>query len=80
MGNIRGPVRSDIKMQKAAILGVGEAEAYTSLLLRSQAQAVERGHFSDTGKATLVDLGKKENDEPGAKVTNEWRPGTVTRS
>ena len=80
MGNIRGPVRSDIKMQKAAMLGVGEAEAYTSLLSRSQAQAVGRGHFSDTGKATLVDMGKKENDEPGAKVTNEWRPGTVTRS
>ena len=60
MGNIRGPVRSDIKMQKAAMLGVGEAEAYTSLLSRSQAQAVRRGHFSDTGKATLVDLGKKK--------------------
>ena len=67
-------------MQKAAMLGVGEAEAYTSLLSRSQAQAVRRGHFSDTGKATLVYMGKKENDEPGAKVTNEWRPGTVTRS
>lgn len=40
MGKIRGPVRGDIKMQKAAMLGVSEAEAYTSLLLRSQAQAV----------------------------------------
>lgn len=53
---------------------------YTSLPLRNQAQAVGRGHFSDTGKATLVDLGRKENGEPGAKVTNKWRPGTVTGS
>lgn len=62
-------------MQKAAMLGVSEAEAYTSLLLRSQAQAVGRGYFQTQEKATLVDLGKKENDKPGAKVTNEWRPG-----
>ena len=36
--------------------------------------------FSETVKATLVDLGKKENDEPGAKVINERGPGTVTGS
>ena len=59
---------------------MGEVEGYTSLLLGSQAQAVGRGHFSDTGKATLVDMSKKENDEPVAKVTNEWQPGTVTGS
>ena len=69
-----------LKCRKQPCQWMDEAEVYTSRLLRSQAQAVGRGHFSDTGKNTLVDLGKKENDEPGAKVTNEWRPGTVTGS